>query len=204
MVSIHDVTVANQPTVVGTGSSSSSSSAALAQPPAELPRKPLSVIEEKKSQGFYPISWRVIGGGVMMGGSREICRAFTAGRCDKGEDCPFAHEVEYDSIGHYAPVPIAQEPYTHLQVPRSMSQMHIEEPQRSVTRAPKPPSISIPPPADFLPSSSSAGTSYSAQATAIPSLDDKERKSPGSHRRTRSMTTPPVSGSPVNVSAYTR
>ena len=29
------------------------------------PAKPLSAIEEKKKRGFYPISWRVIGGGVM-------------------------------------------------------------------------------------------------------------------------------------------
>ena len=71
MVSIHDVTASNQPNALGMASVSSSSPAATTQPPAELPRKPLSVIEEKKSQGFYPISWRVIGGGVMMGGSRK-------------------------------------------------------------------------------------------------------------------------------------
>lgn len=104
-------------------------------------------------------------------------------------------------IGHYGPVATTPQVYTHLQIPRSMAQVRIEEPlQRPTTRAPKPPSISIPPPADFLPATSSGSTSYSAQVTAIPSLDDKERKSPTGHRRTRSMTTPPVSGSPVNVS----
>lgn len=43
------------------------------QPPYDLPAKPLSAIEEKKKRGFYPISWRVIGGGVMMSGKRESC-----------------------------------------------------------------------------------------------------------------------------------
>lgn len=41
------------------------------QPPYDLPAKPLSAIEEQKKRGFYPISWRVIGGGVMMSGKRE-------------------------------------------------------------------------------------------------------------------------------------
>jgi len=33
----------------------------------ELPTKPLSIQEENKKKGFFPISWRVIGGGVMIG-----------------------------------------------------------------------------------------------------------------------------------------
>jgi hypothetical protein len=32
-----------------------------------LPEKPLTEIEEKRKRGFFPISWRVIGGGVLMG-----------------------------------------------------------------------------------------------------------------------------------------
>ena len=35
-----------------------------------LPAKPVSALEESRKKGFYPISWRVIGGGVMMGGKR--------------------------------------------------------------------------------------------------------------------------------------
>ena len=48
----------------------SPSSAHSSQLPSDLPAKPLSVIEEKKKHGFYPISWRVIGGGVMVSGKR--------------------------------------------------------------------------------------------------------------------------------------
>ncbi|KZP08674.1 hypothetical protein FIBSPDRAFT_938863, partial [Athelia psychrophila] len=145
---LHDEIASGQLDSAEAASPSSSSADRSGQPPAELPRKPLSVIEEKKSQGIYPISWRVIGGGVMMGGSREICRAFTAGQCNKGDECPFTHEVEYDSIGefiawdlprlltltinagHYAPVTttLVPGPYTHLQIPRSMAQTRIEEP----------------------------------------------------------------------------
>jgi hypothetical protein len=37
--------------------------------PSELPTKPQNKIEEQRSRDFYPITWRVIGGGVMMAGS---------------------------------------------------------------------------------------------------------------------------------------
>ncbi|KAG7088174.1 hypothetical protein E1B28_012193 [Marasmius oreades] len=33
----------------------------------ELPSKPLSPLEESRKRGFFPITWRVIGGGVLMG-----------------------------------------------------------------------------------------------------------------------------------------
>ncbi|THV03009.1 hypothetical protein K435DRAFT_775181 [Dendrothele bispora CBS 962.96] len=33
----------------------------------QLPSKPLSELEEKRQRGFFPINWRVIGGGVLMG-----------------------------------------------------------------------------------------------------------------------------------------
>lgn len=33
----------------------------------ELPPKPISATEESKMRGYFPISWRVIGGGVLMG-----------------------------------------------------------------------------------------------------------------------------------------
>ncbi|KAF5343254.1 hypothetical protein D9758_013435 [Tetrapyrgos nigripes] len=35
--------------------------------PESLPEKPLTELEEKRRRGFFPISWRVIGGGVLMG-----------------------------------------------------------------------------------------------------------------------------------------
>ncbi|KAG5638672.1 hypothetical protein H0H81_011052 [Sphagnurus paluster] len=34
-----------------------------------LPPKPISIAEENKKKNFFPISWRVIGGGVLMGAS---------------------------------------------------------------------------------------------------------------------------------------
>ncbi|KAJ6530380.1 hypothetical protein DFH09DRAFT_1370754 [Mycena vulgaris] len=36
----------------------------------ELPSKPLSAKEENTRKGYFPISWRVIGGGVLMGGAK--------------------------------------------------------------------------------------------------------------------------------------
>ncbi|KAI6016244.1 hypothetical protein EDC04DRAFT_2749651, partial [Pisolithus marmoratus] len=58
-------------------------------------------LESKKhdcqSKDFYPITWRVIGGGVMMGGERKICDAFIAGHCEDGEDCKFAHETALET-----------------------------------------------------------------------------------------------------------
>src|SRR5215471_1792004 len=41
----------------------------------DLPSKPLSVQEENRKKGYFPISWRVIGGGVPLGGKR-ICILF--------------------------------------------------------------------------------------------------------------------------------
>ncbi|KAH9980155.1 hypothetical protein BGW80DRAFT_483414 [Lactifluus volemus] len=44
----------------------------------------------------FPITWRVIGGGVMMGGQREVCHRFMDGVCQDGDDCPYAHPEEDD------------------------------------------------------------------------------------------------------------
>ncbi|KAG6860216.1 hypothetical protein C0995_014026 [Termitomyces sp. Mi166 len=57
---------------IHTGTSPRESPAASPQllpvpPPATLPSKPLTVAEENKKRNFFPISWRVIGGGVLMG-----------------------------------------------------------------------------------------------------------------------------------------
>ncbi|KAJ7673551.1 hypothetical protein B0H17DRAFT_1208370 [Mycena rosella] len=37
----------------------------------ELPSKPVSTKEENTRKGYFPISWRVIGGGVLMSGGKE-------------------------------------------------------------------------------------------------------------------------------------
>ncbi|TBU62213.1 hypothetical protein BD310DRAFT_918866 [Dichomitus squalens] len=48
--------------------------------------------EHKDSKkNFYPVTWRVVGGGVMMSGQREVCENFMAGRCTEGADCRYAH-----------------------------------------------------------------------------------------------------------------
>ncbi|KAG1818485.1 uncharacterized protein BJ212DRAFT_1345806 [Suillus subaureus] len=59
--------------------------------PPHLPPKPRSLQEELKTHDYYPITWRVIGGGVMMG---LPCKAFAAGYCPDGKNCRLAHETE--------------------------------------------------------------------------------------------------------------
>lgn len=39
---------------------------------ANLPSKPCNKYDDYRAKGFYPITWRVIGGGVMMGGQSEF------------------------------------------------------------------------------------------------------------------------------------
>ncbi|KAI9433247.1 hypothetical protein BJY52DRAFT_1337897 [Lactarius psammicola] len=50
--------------------------------------------DDDRGRNIYPITWRVIGGGVMMGGQREICERFKEGGCPEGDDCPYAHLEE--------------------------------------------------------------------------------------------------------------
>ncbi|KAI0917453.1 hypothetical protein AcW1_007352 [Taiwanofungus camphoratus] len=61
----------------------------------QLPQKPASPVEETRKKNFFPVTWRVIGGGVMMGGQRELCRDFMTGHCPEGDDCRFAHPENY-------------------------------------------------------------------------------------------------------------
>ncbi|KAI0648151.1 hypothetical protein C8Q79DRAFT_1008500 [Trametes meyenii] len=53
--------------------------------------EPLSAHTEEPKRNFYPVTWRVVGGGVTLGGKREICENFMAGRCSEGVDCKYAH-----------------------------------------------------------------------------------------------------------------
>lgn len=104
--------------------------------------------------------------------------------------------------GHYEPPPTTQERYGTPPAPGPSTEARVSEPpKRPMLKGPKPPPIAIPSVAKFLPPTGSSGPSYSAQPTAVPTPDEnREKKSPGSHRRTRSMSIPPVSTSPVNVS----
>lgn len=96
----------------------SPTSARKTQFPPDFPTKPLSPTEERQKNGFFPINWRVIGGGVPLGGrskrlirkllysqsnSRDVkgalCKAYRSGQCDKGDDCPFSHDVDSDDSG---------------------------------------------------------------------------------------------------------
>ncbi|KAH8105998.1 hypothetical protein BXZ70DRAFT_409153 [Cristinia sonorae] len=52
-----------------------------------------SVPSNKKD--YYPINWRVIGGGVMMSGRRDVCHDYMRGLCSEGPDCKFAHSDHY-------------------------------------------------------------------------------------------------------------
>ncbi|KAF8843355.1 hypothetical protein BDN67DRAFT_190530 [Paxillus ammoniavirescens] len=67
------------------------------QADAKLPPKPVNKYDDYKTRDFYPITWRVIGGGVMMGGERQVCPAFVAGNCKYGDDCKLAHETELEA-----------------------------------------------------------------------------------------------------------
>ncbi|KAG6866187.1 hypothetical protein C0991_007737 [Blastosporella zonata] len=60
-------------------------------PPATLPPKPITAIEESKKKNFFPISWRVIGGGVLMGSeSKPSAEPGTLNFVDGGMDeAPF-------------------------------------------------------------------------------------------------------------------
>jgi hypothetical protein len=86
--------------------------------PSELPSTPCSLQEELKARNYYPITWRVIGGGVMMGGYSMYsivsssyfidtcptglpCKAFAAGYCPDGNDCRLAHETEVWTSGEF-------------------------------------------------------------------------------------------------------
>ncbi|OCH92605.1 hypothetical protein OBBRIDRAFT_833268 [Obba rivulosa] len=93
-----------------------------------LPEGPLPTAEESE-EGFRPIGWRVVSGGVKLGGTRDTCQKFMAGRCRKGAYCQYAHpgssdiedevsfqEPSYSSLWEYLPpgfcsaVPLPMEP----------------------------------------------------------------------------------------------
>ncbi|CDO77146.1 hypothetical protein BN946_scf184657.g21 [Trametes cinnabarina] len=62
---------------------------------------------EEPKRNFYPVTWRIVGGGVTLGGKREICENFMAGRCTDGADCRYAHpdSNEEECVFGYPPEP---------------------------------------------------------------------------------------------------
>ncbi|KAI0064137.1 hypothetical protein BV25DRAFT_345723 [Artomyces pyxidatus] len=83
---IHDSSSIRNPKSPDTPTSASSASSE-----SSLPLRPRSEIEEKHARGLYPITWRVIGGGVPLGGQRQVCANYLKGTCEQGDDCPLAH-----------------------------------------------------------------------------------------------------------------
>ncbi|KAI0304309.1 hypothetical protein B0F90DRAFT_1235948 [Multifurca ochricompacta] len=97
-----------------------------------------SEIDEERERNIYPITWRVIGGGVMMGGQREVCKSFIDGNCPEGDDCSNAHpttarltlETDIDDIHdiHDIEIPI-DTPSSPIATPRAsdipLEQTHV-------------------------------------------------------------------------------
>jgi hypothetical protein len=103
--SIHDLSA-----VQGSQSEQESASDDSVDSP-QAPSEPRSKADEEGERNMYPITWRVIGGGVMMGGQStnltrvltlcsptglkgEVCPRSKDGVCPDSDDCPYAHPGE--------------------------------------------------------------------------------------------------------------
>ncbi|KAJ3531132.1 hypothetical protein NM688_g7615 [Phlebia brevispora] len=83
-----------------------------AEKEAKHPHKRSPSPSESSGRGnFYPITWRVIGGGVLMGGPRDVCQAYLAGGCKNGLDCKFSHPSAADELEHAVAFSPPLEPY---------------------------------------------------------------------------------------------
>lgn len=85
---IHDLSVVQSTQSEGESPSDGSAGSPLS------PSEPRSKFDEEHERNIYPITWRVIGGGVMMGGQRGICTRYKDGVCPDSGDCPYAHPWE--------------------------------------------------------------------------------------------------------------
>jgi hypothetical protein len=108
--SIHDPSVVQSPESELESPSDSSTCSPLS------PSESRSKFDEEHERNIYPITWRVIGGGVMMGGQSTyitcvlticppdwpegtICTRYKDGVCPDSDDCPYTHPWEGTS-GH--------------------------------------------------------------------------------------------------------
>lgn len=151
--------------------------------PSELPSTPCSLQEELKARNYYPITWRVIGGGVMMGGYRLPCKAFAAGYCPDGNDCRLAHETEVWTSENGVVQLKTQTSATSvaaLSSPKASLDSGTES-QRSIF------------------STDCSGSSHDTDGSTFSSIDDAETSTsavnsdnvvPSQRRRTRSMSMP--------------
>ncbi|KIK90551.1 hypothetical protein PAXRUDRAFT_14285 [Paxillus rubicundulus Ve08.2h10] len=191
------------------------------QAAATLPPKPVNKYDDYKARDFYPITWRVIGGGVMMGGERQICPAFVAGNCKYGDDCKLAHEtdIEADTDGFVELKPgiVRKGPKSHCpgspkgptpQKTPKRSRSHKRKSDRASSQVPE---LADSPKKDHDPKKPNANTLGEVPDT--PKRPDEKEVAPPRplpkksqlHRRTRSlpMLTPPLARhmTPCNYAA---
>ncbi|KAF8906138.1 hypothetical protein CPB85DRAFT_1254721 [Mucidula mucida] len=69
----------------------------------QLPSKPLSMTEESMKRGYFPVSWRVIGGGVRIGGSSDSTNISLAYEDDLDSD-KTDDEFHYVETVHPTPI----------------------------------------------------------------------------------------------------
>lgn len=152
-------------------------------PSSHLPPKLHSPQEEFKAHDYYPITWRVIGGGVMMG---IPCKAFAAGYCPNGNNCKQAHETEAWTSENDIVELKTQTSATSVAVPSSAKQSidsSVESKCRAVCTHYSDSSHNI--------HDTDGGTSGSTNdAEESMAASNSNSAVPSRHRRTRSMSMP--------------
>jgi hypothetical protein len=150
---------------------------------SHLPPKPRSLQDELKARDYYPITWRVIGGGVMMG---LPCKAFAAGYCPDGKDCRLAHETEVWTSENGVVQLDTQTSATSVAAPSSA------EPSLDSSVEPKCRTVCTDYPGSFFTihdtdGGTSGSTNDREKSMSAANSNDAE---PSQHRRSRSMSMP--------------
>ncbi|KAF8443009.1 hypothetical protein L210DRAFT_3759375, partial [Boletus edulis BED1] len=175
---------------------------------ARLPPKPRDKYEDCRSRDFYPIAWRVIGGGVMMGGQRQICPAFTAGHCKFGNDCKLAHEtqLETDQVGFIEPRSelVQRDEASPPQLTKDTPLKRVQVRANGQRKSAKVPFAETPAQPEIVPSTTPHPKRFNLPALRGGEAARKKQghevvvlSAPASpvHRRTRSMSTAPLTHS---------
>ncbi|KAJ7741268.1 hypothetical protein B0H16DRAFT_1890474 [Mycena metata] len=85
-----------------------------------LPSKPLSAKEENIRKGYFPISWRVIGGGVLVGGVRESSLS-------DDDDSADSLDGKSDSLLRMLEIEIPSTPVSAVDFPSSESNLDTDD-----------------------------------------------------------------------------